>query len=89
MKRHPLDPFSLIFGIMFAVLGGLLLNTHVDIAALSGRWLLVLPLFFVGLMFVASGMNRVRKSREDYPEPAWEDTSEPLRDDTSEEPIPE
>jgi cbb3-type cytochrome oxidase subunit 3 len=76
MKRHPLDPFSLIFGIMFAVLGGLLLNTHIDIAALSGLWLLALPLFFLGLLFVAFGLNRVRRVREDAPEAALEDASE-------------
>jgi hypothetical protein len=64
MKRHPLDPFSLVFGIMFTVLGGLLMNTHIDIAALSGRWLLALPLFFLGLLFAAFGLNRVRKDRE-------------------------
>jgi hypothetical protein len=49
---------------MFAILGGLLLNTHIDIAALSGRWLLALPLFFLGLLFAAFGLNRVRKDRE-------------------------
>ena len=64
MKRHPLDSFSLVFGIMFTVLGGLLLNTDIDIAALSGRWLLALPLFFLGMLFAAFGLNRVRKDRE-------------------------
>jgi hypothetical protein len=76
MKRHPLDPFSLVFGIMFAVLGGLLLNTNIDIAALSGRWLFALPLFFLGLLFAAFGLNRVRKDRENNVEPALEDTDE-------------
>ena len=64
MKRHPLDPFSLVFGIMFAGLGGLLLNTEIDVADFSGRWLLPLPLLFVGLLFVAFGLNRLRRSRE-------------------------
>jgi hypothetical protein len=64
MKRHPLDPFSLVFGIMFAGLGGLLLNTEIDVADFSGRWLLPLPLLFVGFLFVAFGLNRLRRSRE-------------------------
>jgi hypothetical protein len=80
MKRHPLDPYSLVFGIMFATLGGLLLNTQLDVADFSGRWLLSLPLFFVGLLFAAFGLNRVRKQRE--ADPPVED-----RDDTEEEPL--
>lgn len=64
MKRHAFDPFSFVFGIMFTALGGALLNSDFDIADLSGRWLLPLPLFFVGLLFVAFGLNRVRKDRE-------------------------
>jgi predicted YcjX-like family ATPase len=74
MKRHPLDPFSLVFGIMFAGLGGLLLNTEIDVADFSGRWLLPLPLLFVGFLFVAFGLNRLRRSREIAAREASEDT---------------
>jgi hypothetical protein len=76
MKRHPLDPFSLVFGIMFAGLGGLLLNTGIDVADFSVRWLLPLPLLFVGLLFVAFGLNRLRRSREIGPPEASDDTIE-------------
>ena len=76
MKRHPLDPFSLVFGIMFAGLGGLLLNTEIDVADFSGRWLLPLPLLFVGFLFVAFGLNRLRRSREIAAPEASEDTIE-------------
>jgi predicted YcjX-like family ATPase len=76
MKRHPLDPFSLVFGIMFAGLGGLLLNTEIDVADFSGRWLLPLPLLFVGFLFVAFGLNRLRRSREIAAAEASEDTIE-------------
>jgi hypothetical protein len=80
MKRHPLDPFSLVFGIMFAGLGGLLLNTEIDVADFSGRWLLPLPLLFVGFLFVAFGLNRLRRSREIAAEPS-EDTMEEPEDE--------
>jgi predicted YcjX-like family ATPase len=76
MKRHPLDPFSLVFGIMFAGLGGLLLNTEIDVADFSGRWLLPLPLLFVGFLFVAFGLNRLRRSREGVAAEASEDSIE-------------
>jgi cbb3-type cytochrome oxidase subunit 3 len=58
------------------VLGGLLLNTHIDIAALSGLWLLALPLFFLGLLFVAFGLNRVRKDREAASDTTFEEADE-------------
>lgn len=83
MKRHPFDPFSFVFGIMFAGLGGLLLNSEIDIAALSGRWLFALPLLFAGMLFVALGLNRVRRSQADVTEAPYE----PSFEDTSEEPI--
>jgi hypothetical protein len=76
MKRHPLDPFSLVFGIMFAGLGGLLLNTEIDVADFSGQWLLPLPLLFVGFLFVAVGLNRLRRSREIATAEPSEDTIE-------------
>jgi hypothetical protein len=76
MRRHPLDPFSLVFGIMFAGLGGLLLNTEIDVADFSGRWLLPLPLLFVGFLFVAFGLNRLRRSREVAAADDSEDTIE-------------
>ncbi|MGH2807782.1 MAG: hypothetical protein ACRDKT_10965 [Actinomycetota bacterium] len=76
MKRHPFDPFSFVFGLMFAGLGGLLLNSEIDFADLSGRWLLPLPLLFVGLLFAAFGYSRMRRYREDHPEESFEDPEE-------------
>jgi hypothetical protein len=81
MKRHPLDPFSLVFGIMFAGLGGLLLNTEIDVADFSGRWLFPLPLLFVGFLFVAFGLNRLRRSREIASAEASGDTIEESADE--------
>ncbi len=61
MKRHPLDAWSLVFGIAFAALGATFLNTGIDIAHLSGIWLLPLPLLFAGLVLLGFGLSRVRQ----------------------------
>lgn len=64
MNRHPLDPFSLVAGIAFAGLGAVLLDTDVDVADLSGGWLLPLPLLFLGLILGAIGFNRLRRQTQ-------------------------
>ena len=78
MKRHAFDPFSFVFGLMFTGLGGLLLNSEIDFADLSGRWLFPLPLLFVGLLFAAFGYSRMRKGQE-----AQDSALQDTEDDTS------
>jgi hypothetical protein len=60
LNRHSFDPFSFAFGLAFAALGVVLLDTRVDIAVLSGRWLIPLPVMFFGLLIGALAVNRVR-----------------------------
>lgn len=61
MRRHPLDPFSLIFGIVFAAVGGVLLDTDVDVTDLSGAWFLPLPLLLFGLVLLGMALTQVRE----------------------------
>ncbi len=74
MRRHPLDPFSLVFGLTFLVLGGLLLDTDVDVADLVARGWLPLPIVFAGVVLLAFGLNRMRSGpraeRDDGTEPS-------------------
>lgn len=63
MKRHPLDAFSLVFGLTFTGLGALLLDTDVDVADLAGAGWLPLPLLVLGLFLLAVGLDRARSDR--------------------------
>jgi hypothetical protein len=53
MKRHPLDPFSLVFGAAFAALGLVFLFASIDVSALHLRWLWPMPLIVVGILIIA------------------------------------
>jgi hypothetical protein len=85
LNRHPFDPFSFVFGFAFAALGVVLLDTRVDIADLSGRWLLPLPIMFFGLLIGALALNRVRANTEARRTDPWGSEAEDLtREDTLE-----
>ncbi|MEA2506297.1 MAG: hypothetical protein QOH48_915 [Actinomycetota bacterium] len=58
MKRHPLDPLSLIFGVLFAGLGLAFLLTRVDITNANLRWIWPLPLLGLGALMIAVGVHR-------------------------------
>ena len=53
MKRHSLDPFSLVFGTTFTLLGVSFLFTRVDIASLHLRWIWPIPLVVLGALIIA------------------------------------
>ncbi len=53
MKRHDLDPVSLVFGVVFAVVGAVSLLDHADVISIDGKWLwpgLLIALGLVGLI---------------------------------------
>jgi len=53
VKRHPVDVFSLVFGVVFAVLGGTYLVSRVDYSKLHLEWLWPIPLIAIGLLIIA------------------------------------
>lgn len=69
MKRHPFDPFSLVFGLTFAGLGALLLDTDVDVAGLASAGWLPFPVVFLGLLLLAVGLTRVVSGERAEPGP--------------------
>jgi len=76
MRRHPLDPLSLIFGIAFAALGATLLDTDKDVTDLSGSWVLPLPLLLVGLALLGIALARLRDASQPVAaEPGADDTA--------------
>jgi hypothetical protein len=52
VKRHPLDPFSLVFGAMFALVGMLFLFARVDIGSLHLKWVWPIPLIVLGILII-------------------------------------
>lgn len=53
MKRHPLDPFSLVFGATFVFLGLLFLIADVDVSSLHLEWIWPVPLIVLGGLIIA------------------------------------
>ena len=50
MERHELDPFSLVFGAVFALLGVAFLVARPDVASL--RWVWPIPILALGALIV-------------------------------------
>ena len=60
MKRHDLDPFSLVFGATFALLGAVFLFGRLDAAQLHLRWVWPIPFIVLGLVLIALAARRER-----------------------------
>jgi len=63
VKPHRFDPVAFAFGVLFLLAGGALLSGEIDLADLSGRGILVLPVLFVGVLLVSVGIRRVLGDR--------------------------
>ena len=64
MKAHPFDPVSFAFGLLFLVTGAALVSGEIDLADLTGRGILVLPVLFIGVLLVAVGIRRLLGDRD-------------------------
>jgi hypothetical protein len=62
VKRHDLDLFSLVFGTLFALLGGLFLLDRIDATHIDLRWLGPLPLIGLGLAIVVLAARSDRRA---------------------------
>lgn len=87
MKRHDIDPLSLVFGLMFAAAGALFMSANLDFADVKGEWVWPIPFVLVGIVLLMSALARKDNEPvigETQPE-AFEDkreTSETKRDET-------
>ncbi len=76
MKRHQMDPVSLVAGLVFAAVAGVyLIATQTD-TNVDGRWVLPLALIGLGVGGVLGAVNsaaRQRISRVDEPTVADDD----------------
>jgi len=79
MRRHDLDPFSLVAGALFAIVGLIFLFGSIDVASVPRAWAWPIPLIIVGALIVvlaASGVRRRSTGSEDAPveEPSADDS---------------
>lgn len=63
MKRHPVDPFSLVFGATFALVGLTFLFTRVDVGLTGLRWIWPAPLIILGALVIFLGARGERADR--------------------------
>jgi hypothetical protein len=63
VRKHRLDPFSLVFGATFTLLGSLFLFARADIEDLHLKWIWPLPLIVLGALIIALSVREGR-SRE-------------------------
>jgi len=54
VKRHRLDPFSLVFGATFAFIGSMFLIARTDVSTLHLNWVWPLPLIVLGVLIIAT-----------------------------------
>jgi hypothetical protein len=64
MKRHFLDPFSLVFGALFTTLGLTFLLSRVNIGSLHLHWIWPLPLIVLGAVIIVLAARGERTGRE-------------------------
>ena len=69
MRRHRTDPFSLVFGATFALIGMTFLFAHVDLNRLHLWWVWSAPLIVLGVLIVILAARREGEQRW-RPQPA-------------------
>ncbi len=57
MRRHDLDPVSLVFGVVFAVIGLVSLLDIADIVDIDGKWLWPGVLIVLGVIGLATALR--------------------------------
>ena len=53
MKKHSVDPFSLVFGTAFGLLGMIFLVTRAKLTNLHLQWVWPIPLIVLGVLIIA------------------------------------
>jgi uncharacterized membrane protein HdeD (DUF308 family) len=64
VRRHSIDPFSLVFGVVFAALGVLFMLTDVRLSTLHLQWVWPVPLIVLGVLIIALA-GRPRSARRE------------------------
>jgi hypothetical protein len=64
VRKHRLDPFSLVFGATFTLLGSLFLFARADIEDLHLKWIWPVPLIVLGGLIIALSVREGRRPQE-------------------------
>jgi hypothetical protein len=64
VRRHSLDPFSLVFGATFALVGSLFLIARVDIATVHLKWVWPIPLIALGALIIGLAAHSEARREE-------------------------
>ena len=75
MRRHELDPFSLVFGLLFATLGGIFLAGSIDATELHLEWIWPIPLIVLGTLIIVMASRHPGRSAAPQPWPSPEVTA--------------
>jgi len=67
MRRHSLDPFSLVFGTAFASLGLIFMITRAKVANLHLAWLWPIPLIVLGVLIIGLAARGDRDRDQEEP----------------------
>ena len=70
MKRHAIDPFSFVFGLLFALVGWFFLTGDRSVADIGSTWIWPVTILTLGLLIVLYAAKRIysgmaRSSQED------------------------
>ena len=65
MNRHPFDPVSFLFGLLFAGLGLIFLFGDFNLLELGWRWIWPVPVLFLGALLLSLALNRHFKQARD------------------------
>jgi len=67
LKKHSVDPFSLVFGTAFGLLGMIFLVTRAKLTNLHLQWVWPIPLIVLGVLIVALAA-RTERGEADRPD---------------------
>ena len=59
MRRHAIDPFSFVFGLLFAFLGWFFLTGDRSMADIGSRWIWPVTILTLGLLMVLNAAKRI------------------------------
>jgi hypothetical protein len=59
VKPHAIDPFSFVFGLLFALMGGFFLTGDRSVADIGSRWIWPVTILTLGLLMVLSAAKRI------------------------------
>jgi hypothetical protein len=65
VKRHDVDPTSLVAGFVFVIIGAIYLVAALTDSDLDARWLLPVLLIGLGIAGLAGSINLVRRAGDD------------------------